>query len=355
MKLFSRATMLFLLCMALFASAATVQAASDLADGTYSIAYTVLKAEDDSVSMANDYWEKPATMYAEKGKLTVQLQINHSQWVKEFKVEAGGSYTEAKQVSKNDSADTRVVKFQVDDFSKPVMAKIHVIVESIDYNHKYTIRMAFDNDSLTLIKAADKQAVNKPADNESKPTPKPTAKPTAKPAETTGTATPTAPAVKPADHAAKPDSAAKPDNNGGASEAKTGEASPATSASVNAGKADNEGQSTPEATPVPSDEPVAPAAETKEPESNQANEPPASPSPSAESTDVQGQQAAADGEDTAGVVQTVAEPSKPAGDPAKGQEENGRSNLFVIAILAVILLGGGLVLFLRSKKGSLKK
>ncbi|GGG82179.1 heme uptake protein IsdC [Paenibacillus radicis (ex Gao et al. 2016)] len=354
MKFFCRALMFSLLSMALFVSAVSVQAASDLADGTYSIVYTVLKAEDDSVSMANDYWEKPATVYVDKGKLSVQLQINHSQWVKEFKVEAGGSYTEAKQVSKNDTADTRVVKFQVDDFSKPVMAKIHVIVESIDYNHKYTIRMAFDTDSLTLIKAADN--VNKPADSESKPTPKPTAKPTAKPTEAAGEAAPSVPAVKPTDPTVKPDSVVKPDSNaGGVSGAKAGESSPAASAGVNAEKVDIGGQSTPEATSIPSEEPTVPDVENKETESNQAVDPPASPSPSAESTDAQEQQALANSEGTAEVVQTVAEPSNPAGDPAKGQEEGGRSKTLVIAILAVILLGGGLVLFLRSKKASFKK
>lgn len=134
---------------------AQAQAANGLADGTYTADYLVLKAEDDSVSMANDYWEKPATVTFSGGKASIRLTINHSAWVTEFKVASGGGYADTRVVSSSKSKDTRLVEFGSEDISKPIMSKIHVTVEEIDYDHDYTIRIVFKEDSFKLIKGAE--------------------------------------------------------------------------------------------------------------------------------------------------------------------------------------------------------
>ncbi|MHA7967162.1 heme uptake protein IsdC [Paenibacillus sp. CAU 1782] len=134
------------------------QASSQLADGTYTADYLVLKAEDDSVSMANDYWEKPATVTLSGGKASIRLTINHSKWVTEFKVPSGGGYADTRVISSSKSKDTRLVEFGTDDISKPIVSKIHVTVEEIDYDHDYTIRIVFKEDSFKLIKAAEAAA-----------------------------------------------------------------------------------------------------------------------------------------------------------------------------------------------------
>lgn len=129
--------------------------AAELADGTYSIDYVVKKAEDESVSMANDYWEKPAKLIVTKGALQVQLQINHSSWVTEYKVPSDGGYIDTAIVSSNEADNTRVVKFGIADLTTPLESKIHVTVEDIDYDHSYTIRLVFDSSSLKQISKAE--------------------------------------------------------------------------------------------------------------------------------------------------------------------------------------------------------
>ncbi|WP_026672657.1 heme uptake protein IsdC [Alkalihalobacterium bogoriense] len=139
-------------CIQMFAPLAY---AADLADGTYTINYTVLKAENDSVSMANDYWEKPAKIFVENGQMTMQMKINHSDWVTEFKVKSGGGFANTSVISEDSAANTRVVQFKVNDLSTPLESKIHVTVDSIDYDHDYTVRFRFDTNSLKTISLAE--------------------------------------------------------------------------------------------------------------------------------------------------------------------------------------------------------
>ncbi|OBR68330.1 heme uptake protein IsdC [Paenibacillus oryzae] len=180
---------LFVLAFTLLIKPAQAQAASQLADGTYTADYLVLKAEDDSVSMANDYWEKPATVTMSGGKANIRLTINHSAWVTEFKVPSGGGYADTRVVSSSKSKDTRLVEFGSDDISKPIVSKIHVTVEEIDYDHDYTIRIVFQEDSFKLIKGAN--AAVAPAKTAAEATATASAAPNA-----VSTAVPTSPPVK---------------------------------------------------------------------------------------------------------------------------------------------------------------
>lgn len=57
-----------------------VSKAAALADGTYSIDIRFFK-DNDSASMANDYWEKPAVLHVKNSEMTMQMKVNHSSWV----------------------------------------------------------------------------------------------------------------------------------------------------------------------------------------------------------------------------------------------------------------------------------
>lgn len=138
-------------------------AADKLADGSYTIGYTALKAENDSVSMANDYWEKPAELVVKDGQMTMKMRLNHSKWVTVFKVESSGGFTDTDIVSQDEAEDTRTVQFKLDDLSKPLISKIHVTVKEVDYDHDYTIRFVFDSKSLKQVEAA------KPAADQAQP------------------------------------------------------------------------------------------------------------------------------------------------------------------------------------------
>ncbi|MGO4545861.1 heme uptake protein IsdC [Paenibacillus sp. 2TAB23] len=219
----------FCVCFVVLFAIPAVSAA-EYADGTYSIDYVIKKAEDESASMANDYWEKPAKVIVDKGKLTIQIQINHSKWVTEFKTpNSSGGYSEAKMISSNKADDTRLTQFSVEDLSATMLSKIHVTVPDIDYDHDYTIRFDFDAGSMKLIskpavvKDETPAATKKPTDapkattvlkTTAAPTPKPattvpkaTATPTPKPATTEPAATAAA-AEQPAKDSASPTAAA---------------------------------------------------------------------------------------------------------------------------------------------------
>lgn len=124
-------------------------------DGTYTINYTVIQGDNDSVSMANDYWEKPAKLTVKDGQMQIQMTVNHSSWVTEFKVPTGGGFADTTVVSEDTSSDTRVTEFSVADISSPLESKIHVTVPDIDYDHDYTIRFRFDEASLTSAGGAE--------------------------------------------------------------------------------------------------------------------------------------------------------------------------------------------------------
>lgn len=129
------------------------KAAFTLADGEYTIDYKVLTADSDSVSIANDYWDKPAKLLVKDGVITVQLQLNHSEWIVEYTSVYNGSFSAVDVISRDRVADTRVVQFKVNDLSTPVESKIHVIVPDIDYDNHYTIRLAFDTESIKSVQA----------------------------------------------------------------------------------------------------------------------------------------------------------------------------------------------------------
>ncbi|MDM5299891.1 heme uptake protein IsdC [Bacillus pumilus] len=136
--------------LALVLPVTNAQAAS-LSDGTYSVNYTVLKAEGNAVSMANDYWLKPAKVIVKSGKPTVQMTIKNSSWVTEFKVAGNGGYVDTQVLSTNKKANTRFVQFDAQSLSKPIKSKIHVTVESADYDHDYTVQLKFDESSIKSL------------------------------------------------------------------------------------------------------------------------------------------------------------------------------------------------------------
>ncbi|MBC1550869.1 heme uptake protein IsdC [Listeria sp. FSL L7-1434] len=150
------ATFVAVFSFSLLSSGLTAQAA--LKDGTYSVDYTVLQGDSDSVSMANDYFDKPATVTVNGGKSTVSLQVNHSKWITGLWVEGSA----VSVTSKNTSNDTRKVSFPVSTLSSPVSAKIKVDIDddSLNYHHQYQIKLRFDEGSSKSLAGAVKSSDN---------------------------------------------------------------------------------------------------------------------------------------------------------------------------------------------------
>ncbi|WP_162848595.1 heme uptake protein IsdC [Paenibacillus nanensis] len=267
---------LLVICLCFFGLSGAALASAMPEDGAYEANYVVLQADNDNVSMANDYWEKPAKVTIKNGKATVRLSINHSKWVTEFKVPSGSSYADAKVVVSNKKDDIRTVEFSAD-ITSPIISKIHVTVPDIDYDHDYTIRLVFDLESLERTEGAKPSAteeVKPTATAKPSATAKPTAaaKPSEKPAsagEAAETAKPEA-AKKPAAATAAPSATVQStagNTAAGGTEAEGGkqtEASGSSGAKAETEPAAEAGEAAPTSSPAPSDE-----ADTGTPEADQ--------------------------------------------------------------------------------------
>lgn len=176
----------------------TAQAAS-FVDGEYTVGFTILKNGSTEASMMDTYTEKPAKLIVENGKKTAYVTLKQSKEITDFKVEQNGALVTTETVSEDETANTRVIKFNVDDLSAKLngWVKIYWDLGGFIYDEAYDVQLAFDQSSLTLVTPA------KPDDNETKPDDNET-----KPDDQNGT--------KPDDNETKPDDQpTTPGNNNG--------------------------------------------------------------------------------------------------------------------------------------------
>ncbi|RXZ83991.1 heme uptake protein IsdC [Paenibacillaceae bacterium] len=161
--------MVLIAVMVILFSAPEVLAAAKLDDGSYDVSFTVKKPDDDSVSIANDYFEKPARVVVSNGRASVHIRINHSSWITSLKVLSGGKAVEAQVVEDNKADDVKTVRFDTADLAVPTAAQMHVIIDDIGYDHEYTVRFVFDTDKATAIasdtKTADSESGNGKSDS----------------------------------------------------------------------------------------------------------------------------------------------------------------------------------------------
>ena len=125
--------------------------ATELSDGTYVVEYEMLQADNDSVSIANDYFEKPATLTIDGKAQYIQFTVNRSEWVQVLAAAEGESFANVHVVSDDPENDQRVIAFRVDgDISQPVFMQMHVVIKDMEpaYDHKYTVRLNFDRETL---------------------------------------------------------------------------------------------------------------------------------------------------------------------------------------------------------------
>ncbi|WP_345911401.1 NEAT domain-containing protein [Bacillus altitudinis] len=142
----------------------TAQAAS-LVDGEYTAGFTILKNGSTEASMMDTYTEKPAKLIIENGKTTAYLTLKQSKEITDFKVEQNGSLVTTETVSEDETANTRVIKFDVADVSAKLngWVKIYWDLGGFIYDEAYDVQLAFDQSSLTLVTPA------KPDDSETTP------------------------------------------------------------------------------------------------------------------------------------------------------------------------------------------
>ncbi|WP_169055981.1 NEAT domain-containing protein [Bacillus pumilus] len=142
----------------------TAQAAS-FVDGEYTVGFTILKNGSTEASMMDTYTEKPAKLIVENGKTTAYVTLKQSKEITDFKVEQNDALVTTETVSEDETANTRVIKFDVADLSAKLngWVKIYWDLGGLIYDEAYDVQLAFDQSSLTLVTPA------KPDDSETKP------------------------------------------------------------------------------------------------------------------------------------------------------------------------------------------
>lgn len=139
------------------------QRAGAVEDGVYEIQYELLHASNDSVSIANDYFEKPAIWIVEGEKQYVQLTLNHSEWTKQLQAPVGGEYVDVTVIEEDRENDLRTIQFPLEQpIGEPVEMKMHVLIETMTpvYDHRYTVRLQFDEQSAKRVEQQEAYAVS---------------------------------------------------------------------------------------------------------------------------------------------------------------------------------------------------
>ena len=122
-------------------------------DGEYDLPFEVLHADKDQISVADEYFEKPAKLIVKDGKFTVETTLKNSSWWQSFQVASNDGFVDVAEISKNNAEDTSVVQFDVQNVNEIVNGKVHIIVTGIpgfEYDNKYDIRFTFDPSGIPL-------------------------------------------------------------------------------------------------------------------------------------------------------------------------------------------------------------
>lgn len=142
-------------CLALIMCLAfsTLAQAKELENGDYSIEYEVLKAGESSVSIANDYFKKPAKLIVIDGKQSIEITIAKSHWTKKVTIDG----KEEQLISEDKKEDLRVVQFPLENVAGDHPGTVDVYInEEVDgedflYDNSYEIQFAFDDETIAQI------------------------------------------------------------------------------------------------------------------------------------------------------------------------------------------------------------
>ncbi|WP_060207577.1 NEAT domain-containing protein [Sporosarcina koreensis] len=129
----------------------TPEAPATIKDGDYTLGFKVLHEEEEKESSMTRYIEAPAALTVKDGKQVVSFKLTNNEQITEFQVEQDGEFVDATVVSVDEEANHRVVSFEVADFTKIMNAKVTVFVAAANHTGHYTVRLAFDQDSIEPV------------------------------------------------------------------------------------------------------------------------------------------------------------------------------------------------------------
>ena len=120
----------------------------------YSVNFSVMKADESEKSMMDQYTLKPGIIKVEKGQPYLYLTLKSSHWIKTFKTEQNGLWSDAAVVSNDTEKDYRVVKYPIaNGFAKTkVQTRVTITdMPGLNYDEEYTVSINLDATSLKDI------------------------------------------------------------------------------------------------------------------------------------------------------------------------------------------------------------
>ncbi|MFS7388462.1 NEAT domain-containing protein [Carnobacterium maltaromaticum] len=120
----------------------------------YSVNFSVMKADESEKSMMDQYTLKPGIIKVEKGQPYLYLTLKSSHWIKTFKTEQNGLWSDAAVFSNDTEKDYRVVKYPIaNGFAKTkVQTRVTITdMPGLNYDEEYTVSINLDATSLKDI------------------------------------------------------------------------------------------------------------------------------------------------------------------------------------------------------------
>ncbi|WP_328800850.1 NEAT domain-containing protein [Paenibacillus sp. LX16] len=101
--------------------------------------FTLLKDESNEKSMMDGYTEKPGSLIERGGKRYVQFTLKNSKQIDGFKVEQNGVLTDTSVVSEDQTANTRMIEFEVKDLPAKLNAWVSINWPELGYVNTYNV------------------------------------------------------------------------------------------------------------------------------------------------------------------------------------------------------------------------
>ena len=120
----------------------------------YSVNFSVMKADESEKSMMDQYTLKPGIIKVEKGQPYLYLTLKSSHWIKTFKTEQNGLWSDAAVVSNDTGKDYRVVKYPIANGLAKTKVQTRVTITDmpgLNYDEEYTVSINLDATSLKDI------------------------------------------------------------------------------------------------------------------------------------------------------------------------------------------------------------
>ena len=120
----------------------------------YIVNFSVMKDDESEKSMMDQYTLKPGIIKVEKGQPYLYLTLKSSHWIKTFKTEQNGLWSDAAVVSNDTGKDYRVVKYPIANGFAKTKAQTRVTITDmpgLNYDEEYTVSINLDATSLKDI------------------------------------------------------------------------------------------------------------------------------------------------------------------------------------------------------------